>query len=180
MLFRPSVRYISSLWCSHVRDSGVCTGGAHRRSARHRGQQVIHQTNSQRADRAGVWWSHRLQELKWSYCTWIVFVTWPVSALERKALLYVSVMNVSVHVWTYCMSAMQLLQQSIVCAFGETTLLIDKSQHAQFLKGRQTEEQRVEHTTVVVNVIRKRRRNTFTCTYVQKLTKTTAIFRTCF
>lgn len=179
MLFRPSVRYISSLWCSHVRDSGVCTGDVHRRSARHRGQQVIHQTNSQRADRAGVWWSHRLQELKWSYCTWIVFVTWPVSALERKALLHVSVMNVSVHVWTYCMSAMQLLQQCIVCAFGETTLLIDKSQHAQFLKGRQrSREWNTPQSWSMWS--RNDKGNTFTCTYVQKLTKTMAIFRTCF
>lgn len=39
-------------------------------------------------------------------------------------------------VWTYCVSAVQFLQQSIVCAFGEATLLIDKSQHAQFLKGK--------------------------------------------
>lgn len=80
-------------------------------------------------------------------------------------------MNVSVHVWTYCMSAMQLLQQCIVCAFGETTLLIDKSQHAQFLKGGQTEEQRVEHTTVVVNVIKKRRRkhiHLYICSKINK------------
>lgn len=36
------------------------------------------------------------------------------------------------------MPAVQLLQEGVVRAFGEATLLIDKSQHAQFLKGRQT------------------------------------------
>lgn len=40
--------------------------------------------------------------------------------------------------WTHCMSAVQFLQKGVVCAFGEATLLIDKSQHAQFLKGRKT------------------------------------------
>lgn len=37
--------------------------------------------------------------------------------------------------WTHCVSAVQFLQKGVVCAFGEATLLIDKSQHAQLLKG---------------------------------------------
>lgn len=37
---------------------------------------------------------------------------------------------------THCMSAVQFFQKGVVCAFGEATLLIDKSQHAQFLKER--------------------------------------------
>lgn len=35
------------------------------------------------------------------------------------------------------MSAVQFLQKGVVRAFGEAALLIDKSQHAQLLKGRQ-------------------------------------------
>lgn len=38
-----------------------------------------------------------------------------------------------VFMWTHCVSAVQFLQEGVVCAFGEATLLIDKSQHAQFL-----------------------------------------------
>lgn len=38
--------------------------------------------------------------------------------------------------WTHCVSAVQFFQKGVVCAFGEATLLIDKSQHAQFLKKR--------------------------------------------
>lgn len=37
-------------------------------------------------------------------------------------------------VWTHSVSAVQFLQKGVVRAFGEATLLIDKSQHAQFLK----------------------------------------------
>lgn len=37
---------------------------------------------------------------------------------------------------THCVTAVQFFQKGVVCAFGETTLLIDKSQHAQFLKKR--------------------------------------------
>ena len=56
--------------------------------------------------------------------------------------------------WTHCMSAVQLLQKGVVCAFGEAALLIDKSQHAQFLKGRQTRgEERVKHTAVMMELV---------------------------
>lgn len=52
------------------------------------------------------------------------------------------------------MSAVQLLQKGVVCAFGEAALLIDKSQHAQFLKGRQTRgEERVKHTAVMMELV---------------------------
>lgn len=47
------------------------------------------------------------------------------------------------------MSAVQLLQKGVVCAFGEAALLVDKSQHAQFLKKRQTRRaERVKRTAV--------------------------------
>lgn len=39
------------------------------------------------------------------------------------------------------MSAVQLLQEGVVCAFGEAALLVDKSQHAQFLKKRRDEKE---------------------------------------
>lgn len=42
---------------------------------------------------------------------------------------------------------MQFLQKGVVRAFGEATLLIDKSQHAQFLKGRQTDKRSREGET---------------------------------
>lgn len=57
-------------------------------------------------------------------------------------------------VWTHCVSAVQFLQKGVVRAFGEAALLIDKSQHAQFLKGNQTEEQdRVKHTSFMMELV---------------------------
>lgn len=54
-----------------------------------------------------------------------------------------------VFVRTHRVSAVQLLQKGVVCAFGEAALLIDKSQHAQFLNKRQTRRaERVKHTAV--------------------------------
>lgn len=38
------------------------------------------------------------------------------------------------------MPAVQLLQEGVVCAFGEAALLVDKSQHAQFLKRKARQE----------------------------------------
>lgn len=32
------------------------------------------------------------------------------------------------------MAAVQLLKKGVVCAFGEAALLVDESQHAQFLQ----------------------------------------------
>lgn len=49
---------------------------------------------------------------------------------------YVHKMCLRICMWTHCVSAVQFFQKGVVCAFGEATLLIDKSQHAQFLKKR--------------------------------------------
>lgn len=65
-------------------------------------------------------------------------------------------MYVSFHVcvWTHCVSAVQFLQQGVVRAFGEATLLIDESQHAQFLKG-ETDRgaEMVKHTAVMTELV---------------------------
>lgn len=50
--------------------------------------------------------------------------------------IHVHEMCLRVCMWTHCVSAVQFFQKGVVCAFGEATLLIDKSQHAQFLKQR--------------------------------------------
>lgn len=56
--------------------------------------------------------------------------------------------------WTHCMSTVQLLQKRVVCAFGETALLIDKSQHTQFLQWRETRRvDGVKHTTVMMELV---------------------------
>lgn len=55
-------------------------------------------------------------------------------------------------VWTHCVSTVQFLQKGVVGAFGEATLLIDKSQHAQFLKGRQADGEK-EHRVMMELVI---------------------------
>lgn len=52
------------------------------------------------------------------------------------------------------MAAVQFLQKGVVRAFGEATLLIDKSQHAQFLKGRQTRgAETLKHTAVMMELV---------------------------
>lgn len=38
------------------------------------------------------------------------------------------------------MPAVQFLQEGVVCAFGEAALLVDKSQHAQFLERKARQE----------------------------------------
>lgn len=61
------------------------------------------------------------------------------------ALLHACVWDL--FMWTHCVSAVQFLQKGVVCAFGEATLLIDKSQHAQFLWGDRKDEQKGWNTT---------------------------------
>lgn len=66
----------------------------------------------------------------------------------RVSLACVTYVFICVCVWTHCMSAVQFLQKGVVRAFGEATLFIDKSQHAQLLKGMQTRGTgRVEHSS---------------------------------
>lgn len=43
---------------------------------------------------------------------------------------------------THGVSAVQFLQQGVVGAFGEAALLVDKSQHAQFLERKRRKEKR--------------------------------------
>lgn len=56
--------------------------------------------------------------------------------------------------WTHCVSAVQFLQKGVVGAFGEATLLIDESQHAQFLKGKTDRgAERVKLTAVMMELV---------------------------
>lgn len=61
---------------------------------------------------------------------------------------YIDVHKMCLHIcmWTHCVSAVQFFQKGVVCAFGEATLLIDKSQHAQFLKKRNKQKDAVIET----------------------------------
>lgn len=56
-------------------------------------------------------------------------------------------------VWTHCVSAVELLQKGVVCAFGEATFLVDKSQHAQFLKGETDGGKRVKLIAVMTELV---------------------------
>lgn len=50
------------------------------------------------------------------------------------------------------MPAVQLLQEGVVCAFGEAALLVDKSQHAQFLK-RKARQEGAQGETVMTELV---------------------------
>lgn len=56
-------------------------------------------------------------------------------------------------VCTHCVSAVELLQEGVVCAFGEATFLVDKSQHAQFLKRETDGRKRVKLIAVMTELV---------------------------